>query len=244
VSDGLGDTAALLRLELETLWETDSDGRLLHTRTPVRRSPPLVVIATASDSLCWAVAADLDAVIAERIDDELEPRTELDADSRQRIHDIVATLGPVSGWLFGPSFVFAGWVHPPLNVEVWSSATHDADALESLMPEHDRALDEPWAAAMVEGRVAAVCETARSAPRSVEAGLWTYPSYRRRGLGSAITAAWSSLVEGRTAFYSTSSDNVASQGVARRLRLRPLGTWSQLHRLDPTAEQRRDAVRW
>ncbi len=240
----MSDTAALLRLELETLWETDTDGRLLHTRTPVHRSPPLVVIATGSDTWCWAVAADLDTDVVDRVTDQLDQHTEPTADARQGVHDILATTGPLSRWLDGPSFVFTQRLPPPAHIEVWSSATHDDDALEGLMPEHDRALDEPWAAAMVEGRVAAVCETARSAPRSVEAGLWTYPPYRRRGLGSAITAVWSSLVEGRTAFYSTSSDNVASQGVARHLGLQPLGSWLQIHRLDPSSEQGGDAVRW
>jgi hypothetical protein len=46
-----------------------------------------------------------------------------------------------------------------------------------------------------------------------------------RGLAAAVTAAWSAQVADRTAFYSTSEDNLASQGVARRLGLRPLGQW-------------------
>jgi RimJ/RimL family protein N-acetyltransferase len=92
------------------------------------------------------------------------------------------------------------------------------------MPDDDRErLDPPWAVAMVDGRVAAVCETARSAPSSVEAGLWVYDEYRRRGLGTAVAAAWASLATERTAFYSTNHDNLGSQGVARRLGLRPLG---------------------
>ena len=82
--------------------------------------------------------------------------------------------------------------------------------------------------ALVDGDVAAVCETARSAPSSVEAGLWTYEPHRRRGFGAAVTAAWSTLVTDRTAFYSTSWDNHASQGVARALGLHPIGHWWQV----------------
>jgi hypothetical protein len=43
-----------------------------------------------------------------------------------------------------------------------------------------------------------------------------------------VTAAWARLVSDRTAFYSTDWDNVASQGIARRLGLRPLGQWWQV----------------
>jgi RimJ/RimL family protein N-acetyltransferase len=40
-------------------------------------------------------------------------------------------------------------------------------------------------------------------------------------------------VAGRTAFYSTSEDNLASQGVARRLGLRPLGQWWTVYGAEP-----------
>lgn len=114
----------------------------------------------------------------------------------------------------------------PDGVELVGGGDGDEDGLRGVMPEADRAtLLEPWTVALVDGRVAAVCETARSAPASVEAGVWTYEPYRRRGLAAAVTAAWSAQVVGRTAFYSTSDDNVASQGVARRLGLRQLGQW-------------------
>jgi predicted GNAT family acetyltransferase len=99
------------------------------------------------------------------------------------------------------------------------------------MPDIDRQnLRQPWAVVVVEGHVAAVCETARSAPASVEAGVWTYDQYRRRGYGTAATAAWTTLVADRTTFYSTSFDNIGSQGIARRLGLSPLGHWWQVHR--------------
>src|SRR5262249_21006821 len=75
-----------------------------------------------------------------------------------------------------------------------------------------------------------VCETARSTPVAVEAGVWTYEPHRRKGLAAAVTATWAGLVDGRTAFYGTSWDNHGSQAVARRLGLMPLGQWWQLYR--------------
>lgn len=67
----------------------------------------------------------------------------------------------------------------------------------------------------------------------MEAGVWTYEPYRRRGLATAVVARWIDLVDGRTAFYSTSDGNVASQGVARRLGLRPVGHWWSVRPIGP-----------
>ena len=38
---------------------------------------------------------------------------------------------------------------------------------------------------------------------AVEAGLWTYEQFRRRGAAVAATTAWSGLHAERTVFYST-----------------------------------------
>ena len=57
------------------------------------------------------------------------------------------------------------------------------------------------------------------------AGLEVVGAARRRGIGMELAKSWASRVmdEGKIAMYSTSSDNIASQGVAARLGLRFLG---------------------
>ena len=75
-------------------------------------------------------------------------------------------------------------------------------------------------------RVVSVCHTPRPLTESgAEAGVWTDPAFRGRGLASAVTAAWAGVLAptGRHLFYSTSADNRSSQAVARRLGLRRLG---------------------
>ncbi len=84
----------------------------------------------------------------------------------------------------------------------------------------------PWCAAVVDGEVASVAFAARLSEVGAELGLATAPAFRGRGLAAAVTAAWSRLpsLRTRTLFYSTASDNRASQRVAARLGLTLRGT--------------------
>jgi ribosomal protein S18 acetylase RimI-like enzyme len=88
-----------------------------------------------------------------------------------------------------------------------------------------RDLWEPWCAAMVEDQIAALAFAARLGPAGAGVGVYTFPAYRRRGLATAVTAAWTALpgLAGRALFYSTSRTNHASQQVVARLGLRRIG---------------------
>jgi hypothetical protein len=227
------DALALLRLELDTLWVTDAAGRLVHCRTVGRERPPQLVVGACTAGVVWAVSTAVPEAVRGRV-------ASLLADERLAEDEVgwapahagalvraLSALGPLTAPHGGPSFVVADRLAAPVGFDLRSSPQTDVAALPGL-PAADQALGAPWVAALVDGRVAAVCETARSAARSTEAGVWTYEPFRRRGLGAAVTAAWSALVTDRTAFYSTGWDNHASQAVARRLALRPLGHWWQL----------------
>ena len=79
---------------------------------------------------------------------------------------------------------------------------------------------------MVEsGRAAALCCSVRITPEAHEAGVETLPGSRGRGYASSAVAAWAKAVAalGALPLYSTSTENAASQGVARRLRMRLIG---------------------
>ncbi|MBV9577636.1 MAG: GNAT family N-acetyltransferase, partial [Chloroflexi bacterium] len=90
----------------------------------------------------------------------------------------------------------------------------------------------PWAMAVDNALVIAICHTARNGGRGVEAGVWTRPGFRGRGHAAAVTAAWSAQLRSdeRWVFYSTGRTNLSSQRVAARLGLRPLGWLWQLVR--------------
>lgn len=81
----------------------------------------------------------------------------------------------------------------------------------------------PVYAVHIAGQIVASCESAREDDAAAEAWVQTVPEFRRRGYARQVTAAWAHdlLQLGKTPFYSHSVDNLASQGVARSLRLRP-----------------------
>ncbi|TDD04839.1 N-acetyltransferase [Nonomuraea deserti] len=103
----------------------------------------------------------------------------------------------------------------PLRPPNWAS-----DEWDDLLDGRDGA---PWAMAVADEQVVAVCHTPRRTPDGAEAGVWTAPAFRGRGLAAATTATWAGLLPRTRLFYSTSADNHSSQRVAARLGLRAIG---------------------
>ncbi len=83
----------------------------------------------------------------------------------------------------------------------------------------------PFMAVIEEGGAVAICASVRISRDVHCAGVETLPGRRGRGFGAAAVAAWARAVRGLGAapFYSTSWDNLASRGLARRLALRLFG---------------------
>lgn len=136
-------------------------------------------------------------------------------------------------------YVFQPDVRAETPAAVLRSDSPSVELLRRLNPGNwppaswDRLLDGargPWAMAMVDERVVSICHTPRPlAEKAAECGVWTHPDYRGRGYAVAVTAAWADILRssGRILFYSTQSDNRASQRVAARLGLRTIGwTWN------------------
>ena len=82
-----------------------------------------------------------------------------------------------------------------------------------------------WAMALAGRDPVSICHTPASNDDSAEAGVWTRADYRGSGLALAtVRAWWQRERHHRSAlFYSTTSDNLASRAVARKLGLVPLG---------------------
>jgi predicted GNAT family acetyltransferase len=89
----------------------------------------------------------------------------------------------------------------------------------------------PCFAVVRDGAAVSVCFSARIGSLAAEAGVDTRPDHRGRGFAANVTAAWAAAIQvsGRIPLYSTSWDNLASQGVAHRLQLTLFGadaSWS------------------
>lgn len=138
----------------------------------------------------------------------------------------------------GPSYLIEPHVRREARAQIARSDTPVSERLRRLNPgnwEHeewnellDGALG-PWAIALVDETIASLCHTPRPVTeRAAECGVWTHPDFRGRGYAADVTATWADILRpsGRSLFYSTDAQNLSSQRVAARLRLRPIGwTW-------------------
>jgi RimJ/RimL family protein N-acetyltransferase len=89
----------------------------------------------------------------------------------------------------------------------------------------------PCFAVVRDGAAVSVCFSARIGAAAAECGVDTLPAFRGRGYATAVTTAWGASVRdaGLVPLYSTAWDNLASQGVARRIGLTMFGadaTWA------------------
>ncbi len=76
-----------------------------------------------------------------------------------------------------------------------------------------------------DGAAVSVCFSSRIGPWATEAEVETLPDFRGRGYAAAVTAGWGLAVQaaGSIPLYTTSWENFASQGVARRVGLTMYG---------------------
>ena len=87
----------------------------------------------------------------------------------------------------------------------------------------------PLTAAVVAGNAVSICYCSRLTSSAAEAGVETVEFARGQGYASAAVTAWAKAVrsQGLIPLYSTSWENLASQGVARKLRMQFYGEdWS------------------
>ncbi|MFD2077772.1 GNAT acetyltransferase [Actinopolymorpha cephalotaxi] len=235
----------LLAAEVDVLWDRDARGRL--------RQAHHVVFGVAGDGQVLAVgdevpddvaddlAKTLDSAV-EGVREPAEPRRppEFLAYCRRRI---VGALGPVVV-SSGPSYLVPRAATTPIDGRTYDEASvrivrsddeaAARDALRAANPDTWTGEEwadllagrlGPWAVATHDTRVLAVAHTPVADSRGAEAGVWTHPDVRGRGLAGTVTAHWARLIRGtgRLPFYSTSADNLSSQRVAARLALRPIG---------------------
>lgn len=74
------------------------------------------------------------------------------------------------------------------------------------------------------GAILAACVSARQNTEAAEAWVYTAPAYRRKGLAQLVVTAWAqeTIQNGVVPFYSHKVENIASAGLADRLRLTPI----------------------
>ncbi|MFD9857621.1 GNAT family N-acetyltransferase [Streptomyces alboflavus] len=232
------DEARLLALEVDAI----------HGLVPESGEPPAVRDATVLAVWAWSPRARLLALGpgvarpvraqstpgADAVDEPYAP----DRPSRT-LERLAADLGGQAASVEGgPSWIFparlAAPAPDPLPVLV-STAEGRAAARDLIRPDNWQPgewteliggdLGE-WAMAVRDREPVSICHTPAANDHAAEAGIWTRPDHRGRGLARACVTAWSERVRPTkdVLFYSTTSTNHASQAVARGLGLTPLGS--------------------
>lgn len=213
--------------QVRTLYRLNGQGRLLATAdtsgpTPADTPAPLIFLGRTVQGNCWHLRHDLPAKLATRLGElcRREPPLSPQRSEPGIAAEIRLLLNPAGEWR-GPAYLLHG--PPPAPAHAVRITAANAHLLSTHFP---AMLAHPWpgragpvTAALVGGQAVAVCTSVRFTAAAAEAGVEATEAFRGQGHASAAAALWAHTVQagGRLALYSTSWDNHASQGVARRL---------------------------
>jgi RimJ/RimL family protein N-acetyltransferase len=220
-----GELALMVR-QAATLFRLDGAGRLLAVNEPGEPTAPRLFIGRTIEGTLWHCRHDLPAPLVAEIDALLAaepPPVDLRDPLRceRRLRALLAAHAPIASVWSGPAWWCPEGIVAPRPVE--AVRLTDGAALRAHFPgwARDFATSQPCCAVLDGEEAVAVCCSSRWSDIAAEAGADTLEQYRGRGYAAATVAAWAAAVRatGRLPLYSTSWDNVASQGVARTLGL-------------------------
>jgi hypothetical protein len=227
----IGSDLQLIELQASALFISDDDGRLRYIAEPgyanAERDPaPRFFMGRTRGGNIWRFRYDLPDELVHSLEQlcRAEPVAANLADPPLQAEAIRALLhahAPIADEWRGPAYWIPDSVHAPAEVVLISEA--NAHLLEANFPWKLTAPSGletgPIAAAVAQNQAVSICYCARLTAQAAEAGVETVEAARKRGYASAAVAAWASAVRQRelVALYSTSWENLASQGVARKL---------------------------
>ena len=216
------------RLQLETLYLLDCDGRIRGTRELEPSPGPVFSLIRGTASCAWAVRADVATDVADELA-ELAREEPPVSDFRVAPVHAARYLSLLSGRVdAGPSFVFPAAIAPPSSTVLIEDIELIDHQFSGWMASEIPAC-APIVGVVENGHAVSVCLCARRSDVAAEAGVETAVEFRGRGLAPRVTAAWALAIRaaGRIPLYSTSWSNEASLAVARKLGLVAFAsTWS------------------
>lgn len=219
----------LLEMQLEALFTHDDLGRIVSINEPGGGPAPRLFFGRTREGSLWRVRHDLPGDMAQPLE-SLAAREAVTDDLRIEPHNLDAMLavlgkdGEARVGHAGPAYRFPDHLPAPTGVtRITAANAYLLRQMPAYLDDVKRGLDayEPRLAVIEDGVAVAICNSARLTGRAAEAGVETLEGYRGRGHAPVVVAAWAQAIRatGRTPLYSTSWDNLASQGVARKLRL-------------------------
>jgi len=218
----------LIKIQVEALFTQDENGHLQRINEPdgdTKPAPRFFFGYTKEGSICRFrhdlpdnVVAQLKEVVAAEpmpVDSQKIPR------NRRQFENILQSHEPIKRVWVGPAYRFPKDIISPTNIVQLSCK--NSGLLKGDFAEMVSELNsfQPYSALIEDSQAVSICRSVRLSSRAHEAGVDTLVGYRRRGYATTVVAAWALAIRAlnRIPLYSTSWDNLASQGVARRLGL-------------------------
>ncbi|MGC4042420.1 MAG: GNAT family N-acetyltransferase [Armatimonas sp.] len=210
------------KLELETGFVLDAQGRIVSTREPYANHGPLLCVIRSATDYAWAVRDDVPDELAEQIRALIqeEPLTgDFQAAPKHAVRYLDLLGGQVS--YDGLAFTFPEILPLATDVVLVEDEHWLERHFQGWEPGEIAAGRAPMLAVVEDGYPVSVCFCARRSDTAAAAGLETSAAFRGRGFGSRVTAAWATAVRttGRIPLYSAARTNAASLAVTRKLGL-------------------------
>ena len=227
----------LMKFHADALFTYDANGRMRRVNEPTGPggSAPSFYLGRTVSGCIARYRADLPSDLIDELETlwltepVSESVSEFPVHHERYLELIDARIGakPVSA---GPVYCVraenAGSIPPP-DSKVAELLPDDTSFLQQWL--HDwldyLSCARPFLVTVSGDAAVSVCCSVRITTKAHEAGVETAPNYRRHGYGVAAVAAWAIAVRSmkRVPLYSTSWENVASQAVARKLAMMPVG---------------------
>ena len=221
----------LMDIQIAALFVSDTQRRLRYIREPgyeeseLERAPRFFFGRTLHGNV-WRFRHDLPNTVVQAVDQlcRSEPIAVNFTDPPHHAAAIRAVLHkhePITQEERGPAYWIPDSVRPSTDAVLISEA--NAHLLEAHFPwklsSRSDFRTEPVVATIMHGKAVSICFCARITSLAAEAGVETAEALRGQGYASAAVAGWAVVVHkrGLIPLYSTVWENVASQGVARKL---------------------------
>ncbi len=220
----------LIELQARTLFVHDDASRLVCVNEPSRPIAPRFFLGRTRAGNIWRLHHDLSSDLAHEIA-SLAAREPVVADLHapythvQQIRTMLAAAAPIAREYSGPAFWFDTSATADTSAVLVTAENAAAFGGIAATMAHEIADYAPVFAICIEGEAVSVCFSARTGKDAAEAGVETLPHVRGRGLAPRAVGAWAAAIQAqeKSALYSTSWENQASQRVAEKLGLTMYG---------------------
>ena len=221
-------TLDLMEHQINTLFCCDPDGRLRHVNELDAPLAPRFFMGRTRHGNFWRFRYDLPADTIDKLENlcKSEPLTADLANPPRNYAAIKAVIhdhAPLTREYRGPAYWISEDTQTSANVVLISESS--ADLLRAgfpwMLPLPQGREVGPVAAVIEHGSAVSLCFCARLPIQATEAGVETLAAFRGKGYATAAVAKWAAEVrqQGYIPLYSTSWDNLASQSIARKLRM-------------------------